>query len=437
MLRRRPVMIAGMRVINGKQEALAAFRTRSLDLGDRSSAETVAEIIHRVRSGGDAAVRRYSERFDGAVLDDFRVPPVMFDEAESLVPDELKSSIALAVERVTAYYRRQPTQGFLDEQDGTLLGQLVRPLERVGCYVPGGTAPLFSSLLMTAVPALVAGVDEVVAATPPAADGSVAPEILVTARQLGVNTVYRIGGAQAIAALAFGTETVPRVDKIVGPGNRFVVLAKQAVYGSVGIESLPGPTETMILADENAPLRHVVADLLAQAEHAGAHPLLVTTSRELAQAVPEALEDAMADLSTAAVAAASLEERGLLVLVDTLEEGVEVANSYAPEHLCLLVEEPMQLLPAIRNAGGIFLGYASMEALGDYAAGPSHVMPTGGTARFSSFVNVSDFQKLIPVISVGEELLAVAGPAATRMARAEGLEAHARAIEERANAEGK
>jgi histidinol dehydrogenase len=429
-------MIAAMRVIDGKDDAIALFRRRGFGVDDADAAAVVREVVASVRERGDEAVREYSERFDGVRLEEFAVPEEAFDRAFEQVGAELRAAIRLAAARIAAFYRRQPAQGFMEEQDGTVLGQLVRPLARVGCYVPGGTAPLFSSLLMTAVPAQVAGVEEVVAVTPPGPDGAVSPAILVAAREAGVSAVYRIGGAQAIAALAFGTETVPRVDKIVGPGNRYVVLAKQAVYGVVGIEALPGPTETMVLADDSALLSHVVADLLAQAEHAGAQPVLVTTSRRLADAVPGALEEALADLPTAVTARRSLADSGCLVVVDDLAEGVDVANAYAPEHLCLLVEKPMSIVPHVRNAGGLFVGHSSMEALGDYLAGPSHVMPTGGTARFSSFVNVSDFQKLIPLVGIGQELVAGVGPAAARMARAEGLEAHARAIEARLPAEG-
>jgi histidinol dehydrogenase len=428
-------MIAGMRFLNGRAEALAAFRDRTIEDADAGAAEVVRGILATVRSRGDEAVRELSERFDGVRLDDFRVPAEAFDAAAEMVGEELVSAIHLAATRIAEFYRAQPSQGFIEEQDGTFMGQLVRPLARVGCYVPGGTAPLFSTLLMTAIPARVAGVDEIVVATPPGRDGSVAPEILVAAREAGVDTVYRIGGAQAIAALAYGTESIGRVDKIVGPGNRYVVLAKQAVYGSVGIEALPGPTETMVLADRGASLEHVVADLLAQAEHAGAHPVLVTDCRDLTEALPAALEEALADLPTADTARESLVERGWIVLVDDLAEGLEVANAYAPEHLCLLVSEPMKLVPLVRNAGGLFVGHGTMEALGDYMAGPSHVMPTGGTARFSSFVNVADFQKLIPIVSVGANLLARLGRPAALMARAEGLEAHARAIEARGRPE--
>jgi histidinol dehydrogenase len=281
---------------------------------------------------------------------------------------------------------------------------------------------------MSAVPARVAGVPTLVVVTPPRRDGSVAPEILYAAARLDIDVVIRAGGAQAVAALAYGSESVPQVDKIVGPGNRFVVAAKRLVFGAVGIEALPGPTETLVLADESADPRHVAADLLAQAEHLGAQPVLVAWSETLIDDALRELDDALSDLPDPASARDSVETRGMALRVDGPEDAFEVANAYAPEHLCLLVEDPWRWLPRVRNAGGIFLGPHSMEALGDYVAGPSHVMPTGATARFASFVNVRDFQKVIPVLSLSAELVREIGPAAVRMARAEGLEAHARAV---------
>lgn len=391
----------------------------------------MSEILEAVRRDGDRAVRQLTERFDRVTLDDPKVPEAAFEDAEKKIPDALKAAIELAVARIRAFHERQPVGGFLQQMEGALLGQLVRPIERVACYVPGGTAPLFSSLLMTAVPAHVAGVPDIVAATPPRVDGSVAPEILVAARAAGVSAVYRVGGAQAIAALAYGTEQIPKVDKIVGPGNPYVVVAKQLVYGVVGIESLPGPTETLVIADEHADIHHVAADLLAQAEHDGAQPVLVTTSQLVIDEVHEMLEHKLADLPTGLSARESLSERGYAVLVDDLGEAIDVANAYAPEHLCLLIQDPWRALPKVKHAGGIFVGSHSMEALGDYLAGPSHVMPTSGTARFSSAVNVRDFQKVIPLVSTSQGLIDDVGPPAARMARAEGLEAHARAIESR------
>lgn len=420
-----------MRVIEGRDEALRSFATRGVAEDGEAAARQVDAIIDEVRAGGDEVLLRLSERFDGVRPASLVVGADEIAAAEDALAPGLAAAIRLAAERIRAYYQRQPAGGFVHAEGDAVLGQLVLPIERVGCYVPGGTAPLFSSLLMTAIPAKVAGVPHVVVATPPRRDGSVAPEILFAARLVGVDTVVRVGGAQAIAALAFGTASVPRVDKIVGPGNRYVVLAKRALFGHVGIEALPGPTETLVVADASADARHVVADLLAQAEHAYAQPVLVTTDRDLADAVLAALPAAIAALPTAVTARASVDDRGVVVLVDDLDEALDVANAYAPEHLCLLVQDPWRWLPRVRNAGGVFLGAYSMEALGDYLAGPSHVMPTSGTARFASFANVRDFQKVVPLFAGGPDLVAQVGPAAAAMARAEGLEAHARAIEAR------
>jgi histidinol dehydrogenase len=424
-------MMSFMQMIHGKAEALQLFETRNLEAGTDRSRRIVEDTLAEVRSRGDAALREITLRFDGVALDAFEVPQDAFDNAERSVAAPLKEAIMVAIDRIRSFYQHQSKEGFLYQADGALMGMLVRPLDRIGCYVPGGTAPLFSSLLMTAVPAQVAGVRDIVVATPPRRDGSVAAEILFAARALGLEVVYRMGGAQAVAALAYGTCSIPRVDKVVGPGNRFVVLAKQALFGTVGIESLPGPTETLVLADETARVDHVVADLLAQAEHSGAQPVLVTTSKGLIEEVNAALEPALKSLPTEAAARASVEQRGLSILVETISEGLEVANAFAPEHLCLLVRDPWSAVLKVRNAGGIFIGEQSMEALGDYLAGPSHVMPTGGTARFSSFVNLRDFQKVIPLLHVSPELSERIGPMAATMARAEGLEAHARAIEAR------
>ena len=419
-----------MQVLRGYKEAERVFSGRGAE-PDAGQRDAVADILAQVKSRGDAAVREYTERFDRVRLESPKIAEAEFDAAERAVPKELKDAVTLSAARIRAFYGHQPQEGFLQQTDGGLLGQLVRPLGRVGIYVPGGSAPLFSTLLMCAVPAQVAGVPELVVATPPREDGSVAPEILVTARLLGIGEVYRIGGPMAIAALAYGTESVHRVDKIVGPGNAYVVLAKQLVFGVVGIEALPGPTETLVLADETADPEHVAADLLAQAEHAFAQPVLVTTDETLLTRVEKELERQLSTLSTRDAAGDSLETRAYAVVVDSLAEGLRVANLYAPEHLCLLVQDPWAAVPEVKNAGGIFLGAASMEALGDYAAGPSHVMPTGGTARYASALNVRDFQKVIPVVNIGAETLREIGPGAARLARAEGLEAHARAIESR------
>ncbi|MCA9838150.1 MAG: histidinol dehydrogenase [Trueperaceae bacterium] len=393
--------------------------------------QSVRHILSEIRLKGDVAVRQFTQKFDGALLEDFRVPEAAFEVAESKVDAELKEAIALAAKRVRAFYEHQPKEGFIHQENGSLLGQLVRPLERVACYVPGGQVPLFSTLLMTAVPAQVAGVPDIVVATPANAKGEVAPEILLAAKYIGLSTIYRLGAAVAVGALAFGTASIKRVDKIVGPGNAYTMAAKKLAFGEVGIEALPGPTETLVIADDSADLNHVIADLLAQAEHDAAQPVLVTTSQSLAQAVETGLEASIRALPNPAMALESCMERGYLVVVDSLDEAIEVANAYAAEHLCLLVQDPWKLVPQVKHAGGLFIGENSMEALGDYIIGPSHVMPTSGTARFSSAINVRDFQKVIPLISLNKETVTAIGPAGAKMARAEGLEAHARAIESR------
>ena len=404
--------------------------------GERlSPGQAVERILADVRSRGDDALLDWTERLDGRRPVSLEVSP---DEiAAATVEPELHEAIRLAVSRVRAFHERQPAHGFLHEDAQGTLGQLVRPLGRVGVYVPGGLAPLVSSLIHTAVPARVAGVEDIVVCSPPGPDGRLPAAMLVAAREVGVTRLFALGGAQAIAALAYGTDSVPAVDKIAGPGNRYVVLAKRAVFGAVGIESLPGPTETLVLADGTADPRFVAADLLAQAEHLGAEPVLVSTSRDLLVEVELQLGRQLEALPepNRSWARASVDGRAITVLADTLDEALDLANHYAPEHLCLLTEDPWALLDRVRRAGGVFLGEASMEALGDYAAGPSHVMPTGGTARFSSPVNVRDFQTIISVVGLNERALRQVGPPAARLARAEGLEAHARAIEARLQTE--
>lgn len=423
-----------MRVIEGVVDALAwCSERRSAPLFDADVETQVAAIIEQVRTGGDAALVELTQRFDGVRLTTPVVDGSALHAAASRVTPALAAAIDLSIARVAEFYRAQLAPGFEFNADGARLGLLVKPLASVGCYVPGGTAPLFSSLIMTAVPARVAGVARLVVATPPDESGSVPDEIAYVAVALGVETVMLAGGAQAIAALAFGTPSLQRVDKVVGPGNRYVVAAKRRLFGVVGIESLPGPTETLVLADDSASVSHVIADLLAQAEHVGAQPVLVTTSRELAGAVIAEIDLAAGELPTARYALDSLNGRGVVVVIDDIEQGLEVLNAYAPEHACLLVDDAAGVAHGVDNAGGIFIGAYSLEALGDYLAGPSHVMPTGGTARFASFVNLQDFQKVIPFLEAGAQFVATVGPSAALLARAEGLEAHARAIEARLN----
>lgn len=427
-----------MRVIDSKAAALVWCEERLAGPvgGDGAAtaaavATSVTDIIAEVRRRGDAALKEFTSRFDGVELESVLVAPEELTAAEAELAPELAAAIRLAAERVAAYYRLQAEGGFVHSAAGAVLGQLVVPIGSVGCYVPGGTAPLFSTVLMTAVPARVAGVERIVVATPPGRDGRVPAEIRFAAHLAGASELLCVGGPHAIAALAYGTESLARVDKVVGPGNRYVVEAKRQLYGTVGIEALPGPTETLVVADADADVGHVVADLLAQAEHAAAQPVLVTPSLGLVEAVVAALPGALAALSHPAAAEESFRERGVAVLVDDLAEAIEVANAFAPEHLCLLVSAPWTLVGSVRNAGGLFLGASSPEALGDYVVGPSHVMPTGATARFSSFVNLRDFQKVIPFTQLTPAVVAELGPAAALMARAEGLEAHALAVEAR------
>lgn len=397
-----------------------------------TAAEVVARIIADVRAEGDAAVRRYTHAFDGAAPDQFEVPKAAWDSAWHDIGTELQAALTTAADRITSFHEKQPRPTWFEPDELGIFGQLVRPLDRVGIYTPGGSAALPSSLLMTAIPAKVAGVEDVVVSAPPRHNGGVAPVILAAARVAGVDRVFSIGGAQAIAALAFGTESVPHVDKILGPGNIFVALAKRQVFGTVDIDQIAGPTETLLIADDTANVELVAADMLAQSEHGiDSSAILITTSIVLADRMEDELERQVESLDRGDIAWESLAANGVVVLVETLVEAVSVANAYAPEHLCLLVRDPWNLVSQVRNAGGIFIGESSPEAMGDYTAGPSHVMPTGGTARFSSPVNVSDFQKVISLIAANERAIDVLGPATIALANAEGLGGHAAAIERR------
>ena len=412
------------------QQAIQLFSQR-LQPDDPSLFTNVQKILDDVRLGGDDAAKALSLKFDGVRLKHLRVPAKAFKDADKKVSKDLKQAIALAAKRIRAFYEHQPKEGFIWQDGGALLGQMTRPLERIACYIPGGQVPLFSTLLMTAIPAKVAGVPEIVVAIPANKQGQVSPEVLVTAHMLGLNEVYSLGGPVAIAALAYGTESIHRVDKIVGPGSRYTMAAKKLVYGDVGIEALPGPTETLVIADESADIGHVASDLLAQAEHDAAQPVLVTTNTQLFKSINKVLDEKLKGLSTTIMAHESITQRGYRVKVSSLEEAIEVANVYAPEHLCLLIKEPWNVIAKVKHAGGIFIGEYGMEALGDYIAGPSHVIPTGGKVKFFSAINVRDFQKVIPFISMDKKSFEAIAPSGAKMARAEGLEAHARAIESR------
>jgi histidinol dehydrogenase len=401
---------------------------------DLDAQAVVDRILADVREGGDAAIRRYNKEIDGVQADaelPLKVSPQEIRDAYAQADEEVVRALRFAADRIRAYHRKQLDHSLAGFDEGGL-GQVVRPLRRVGMYVPGTTAVYPSSVLMTAIPARVAGVTEVHMATPAAADGSVSPLKLVAADIAGVDGIFRAGGAQAIAALAFGSESIPRVDKICGPGNIFVALAKKTVHGLVGIDGIFGPTETLVVADDGVDAALCAADLLAQAEHdALASPILITTSEALAQAVMREIEQQLKSLERRDIAAVALEEQGLAVVVETLSEALALANEYAPEHLSLAVRDGERYLGQVANAGSVFIGGLSAEAVGDYTAGPSHVMPTGGSARFSSPLGVHDFLKVTSVVSLDEAALAELGPAAVVIARAEGFTAHARAIERR------
>ena len=401
--------------------------------GAELDAQAVVErILADVRDGGDAAVRHYNEAIDGVPPS---VPLVVSREeiaaASQSLAAEVTEALRFAADRIRTFHEAQLCHAAAGFEEGPF-GQRVRPLERVGVYVPGTLAVYPSSVLMTAIPARVAGVRELYMATPAATDGSVSPLKLAAADIAGVDGVFRAGGAQGIAALAFGTESIPRVDKICGPGNIFVTLAKKAVHGLVGIDGFFGPTETVVVADAHADPALCAADLLAQAEHdALASPILITDSEALAEATLAEVESQLTTLERADVARSALEAQGLAVIVASLEEALALANEYAPEHLCLEVRDAPRWAEQVVNAGSVFVGGPSAEAIGDYTAGPSHVMPTGGSARFASSLGVHDFLKVTSIVSLDGRALAELGPAAATIARAEGFTAHARAIERR------
>jgi histidinol dehydrogenase len=406
--------------------------------GERiSPEEVVRRILSDVRNRGDAALRHWTEKLDQVSAPSLTISPAHIANAYQQLAGAVVDALKLAARRIEQFHRRQPSLSWIHNDAEGTLGQLVRPIPRVGIYIPGGTAPLPSSLLMTALPARVAGVPHVAVITPPQRHtGLPHPAILVAADIAGVDVIYVAGGAQAIGALTFGTETVQRVDKICGPGSLFVTLAKRQVFGLVGIDGLPGPTETLVIADETADPRLAAADLLAQAEHdVLASAILLTPGRAMAEKVQAAVLDQLEELGRSEIITGSLTRNSGIVVTGSLEKAFDLANTYAPEHLCLLVQDPWRYVGRVQNAGGIFLGERSFEVLGDYVAGPSHVMPTGGTARFASPINVNDFIKLISIIGLNEQALMSIGPAAETLAQTEGLTAHAAAVRRRFVAE--
>lgn len=392
--------------------------------------EAVRRILNDVRRRGDDALREWTKRIDGIDLHTIAVTPAQIESAIASLPPSFLDALHLAARRIEDFHRRQPAISWLhNNQEGTL-GQLVRPIPRVGVYAPGGTAPLPSSVLMGVIPAKVAGVPFVAVVSPPQPENGLPhPAVLAAAHIAGADAVYCAGGAQAIGALAFGTPSVRRVDKICGPGNLFTTLAKRQVYGIVGIDGLPGPTETLVIADESATPEFAAADLLAQAEHdVLASAILLTPSRTLAEKVQAAVARQMEGLERAEILSQSLANNSGIVITRDLEQAFALANDYAPEHLCLLLRNPWEYLAHVQNAGGVFLGENSFEVLGDYVAGPSHTMPTGGTARFASPLNVLDFVKIISLVGLNDAALRAIGPAAEIIAREERLTAHAAAV---------
>lgn len=397
--------------------------------------ERVQKILNEVKEKKDEALFAYTEQFDGFALnaENIRVTKEEIEEAYELVDANLITIIRKALANIRDYHAKQMQYSWFDSKpDGTILGQKVTALQRVGVYVPGGKAAYPSSVLMNILPAKVAGVSEIVMVTPPGRDGKVTPTTLVAANEAGADVIYKVGGAQAIAALAYGTESIQKVDKIVGPGNIYVALAKKSVYGHVSIDSIAGPSEILVLADETASPRYVAADLLSQAEHDElASAILVTTSRELAEAVSEETEAFIRELSRGEIIRKSLDNYGHILVADTMEEAIEAANEIASEHLEIMTANPFEVMTKIRNAGAIFIGEYASEPLGDYFAGPNHVLPTNGTAKFFSPLSVDDFLKKSSIISYSKEALLAVHEDIEQFAKAERLTAHANSIKVR------
>lgn len=400
---------------------------------DKKVTEIVSEIIENVKENGDSAVKEYTEKFDGKLPEYYEVPLDVIHDALEETDEDFVNALLDAMENIAAFHHRQKEQGFIDPHDnGVILGQRVRGLERVGLYVPGGTAAYPSSVLMNAIPAKIAGVNEIIMVTPPLKDGTPNKDILVAASVCGVDRVFLAGGAQAVAALAYGTETIPKVDKIVGPGNIFVATAKKLLYGKVDIDMIAGPSEILVVADETAEPKYLAADLMSQAEHDKlASAILITTSEKIADATIAELDRQVRELSRREIIEKSLSDYGAVIVTDCIECAIELANGLAPEHLELQVENSMQYIGMIDNAGSVFLGKYAPEPLGDYFAGPNHVLPTSGTARFFSPLSVNSFTKRSSFIYYTEQALLDARDDIVCIAEKEGLTAHANAIKVR------
>ena len=425
-----------IKILDAGRISLSEILARTEDKRDISG--IVAGIMDDVRQNGDAALLRYAKEFDKAELDALEVPQSQLDQALAELAPDLRAVLEEAAENIRTFHRRQVQNGFIiNEKPGVVLGQRVTPIEKVGVYIPGGTAPLPSTVLMDCIPAKIAGCRSIVMVSPPTCGGNINPAILAAAKIAGVDRVFRCGGAQAIAALAYGTETIPQVDKIVGPGNAFVAEAKRQVFGKVGIDMIAGPSDILVIADAAGDPRYVAADLLSQAEHdRNACAVLITDSPILAQAVARETEAQLASLPRKEIAQASLENNGKIILTGDIPEAIRIANALAPEHLELCVDNPFDYLDQVKNAGSIFLGRSTPEAVGDYFAGANHTLPTYGTARFSNPLSVEDFVKKSQFIYYsGDALSAVSGKIAA-FARQEGLEGHARSALARSWADG-
>ena len=415
--------------LNEMKKIVARYTEQTIDF---EIEKTVSEIIQNVAQNGDQAVRNYERKFDNVNLADFSIPAFQLDQALDAIDDDLRAALELAKQNITSFHKQEIENSFVDvSTPGIMRGEKITPLASVGLYVPGGTAAYPSTILMCGIPAKLAGVKRVVMVTPPQPAG-INPAVLAAARLAGVDEVYQVGGAQAIAALAYGTETIPAVDKIMGPGNIFVATAKKQVFGKVAIDMVAGPSEIGILADESANAKEIAADLLSQAEHdKRARAMLITNSKSLAEAVSEEIDRQLNTLPRQAIARTSIEDRGFIAVMENTAEMFELMNDVAPEHLEVLLANPTQYLGLIKNAGSVFLGRYASEPLGDYVAGPNHVLPTGGTARFASPLGVYDFVKRTQFIQFDRQNLKADLKAITKLARTEGLEAHARAIEAR------
>lgn len=411
---------------------LSIVRQYTQQTTDMEIERRVYDIIENVRANGDAALREYSEKFDGVKLDDFKVDQSIIDAAWDNLPEDLKHALLVAKKNITEFHSREIEQGFVDmDTPGITRGQKVTPLARVGLYVPGGTAAYPSTIMMTALPAKIAGVKEIIMVTPPQKDG-INPAVLGAAKLAGVDAVYQVGGAQGVAALAYGTEQIPKVDKIVGPGNIYVATAKRQVFGQVDIDMIAGPSEIGVIADESANPVHLAADLLSQAEHdPRARAIMVTNSEKLAQLVSDEVERQLSQLPRESIARPAIENNSYIAVMDSVEDMFIVMNEVAPEHLEIQLPDPMEYMSMVENAGSVFLGKYASEPLGDYVGGTNHVLPTSGTAKFSSPLGVYDFVKRISFTQFSRERLQEVAKNITTLARTEGLEAHARAIEVR------